>query len=261
LTVEQEQVHLRIFRKKEEAEVASRGGIARLAELSMRRELAWLQKELRGLEKLKELYVTLGPGEELLETAWENLRRYLFPTTGFSPLTSAAFEAYVAQARARSTGSGVTLVDRVGAVLTRRQEALLHRRPLPNMRAQVDALVPKRFLERVPFERLVHLPRYVQALVVRADRAALNRTKDAEKWTRIEPYVRAYAELWRQAAGRSEQWIELEEFGWLLEEYKVSSFAQELGTAVPVSAKRLDAALTALRASTIPSPKSKETSH
>jgi ATP-dependent helicase HrpA len=250
LTVEQEQVQLRIFRRKEEAEAASRAGIARLAELSLRRELAWLHKELQGLEKLKELYVTLGPGDELMETAWENLRRYLFPATGFSPLTTLAFEAYVAQARARMNGSGLALVDRARAVLMRRQEALLHRRPLPNMRAQLDALVPRRFLERVPFERLVHLPRYVQALSVRADRAALNPAKDAEKWNRIEPYVRAYAELWREAVDRSERWIELEEFGWLLEEYKVSSFAQELGTAMPVSAKRLDEALSSLRAST-----------
>jgi ATP-dependent helicase HrpA len=247
LIIEQEQVHLRLFRTRAEAETASRVGVARLAELSMRRELAWLHKDLKGLEKLKELYVTLGSGDELLATAWENLRRHLFPATGVSPLTSAAFAAYVAQARERMSGCGSALVARVCDVLTRRQEALLHRRPLPNMRAELDALVPPRFLERVPFERLAHLPRYVQALIIRADRAALNRAKDAEKWSRIEPFTRAYAGFWRQAAGRSERWAELEEFGWLIEEYKVSCFAQELGTAVPVSARRLEAALDALR--------------
>jgi len=61
----------------------------------------------------------------------------------------------------------------------------------------LDALVPPRFLERVPFERLAHLPRHVQALMIRADRASLNRVKDAEKWSRIEPFARAYAGFWR----------------------------------------------------------------
>jgi ATP-dependent helicase HrpA len=247
LVVEEEQVHLQLFRKKEEALAASRGGIARLAELHMRRELAWLHKELRGLEPLKPLYVTLGSGEELLATAWEHLCRHLLPATGFFPLTRAAFDAYVARARENMTGLGVRLIERVQAVLVRRQEALMHPRPLGDMRAQIDSLVPPRFLSSISFERMAQLPRYLQALIVRADRAALNRVKDLEKWSRVAPFVRAYHELARRPEGPGGWWAELDEFRWLIEEYKVSCFAQELGTAVSVSPKRLEAALAGLR--------------
>jgi ATP-dependent helicase HrpA len=247
LAVEQGEVHLRLFRKKEEALAVSGEGIARLAELTMRRELAWLQKELRGLDPLKPLYVTLGPADELSVTAWEHLCRHLFPATAFFPLSRAVFEAYVAKARENMTGLGGRLVERVKAILVRRQEALMHPRPLPDMRLQIDALVPPRFLSRISFERLAQLPRYLQALMVRAERAALNPAKDMEKWSRVEPFLRAYHDQGRAAEEPPGPSMELEDFRWLIEEYKVSCFAQELGTVVPVSPKRLEAALASIR--------------
>ncbi|HNQ90618.1 MAG TPA: ATP-dependent RNA helicase HrpA [Verrucomicrobiota bacterium] len=240
---EQDSVHLRLFRRRTEAELASRHAIPRLAELALRRDLAWLERELRSLDPLKVLYVTLGPGSELTATARQHLLCHLFPLPPAAFRTAREFAAYVEKARSRLPSLGTQLVDRLRPILEKRQEALLCRRPLPQMRREIDALVPPQFLLQVDFDRLPHLPRYLQALIVRAERAALSPLKDAEKAQRLRPYLEAATTLASVPAPHPPLAEAIRDFRWLLEEFKVSCFAQELGTALPVSAQRLDQAL------------------
>lgn len=253
LQVEQGEVNLRLFRKLDEAESASRIAIPLLAERVLHREVAWLQNELRALFRWKDLYATLGSADQLCETGWLNLHSHLFPPPPRRFLAAREFADYLERARGLLPGLAVALSDRVGAILQKRYQALLVKRPLPGMRREIDALVPPRFLERIPFERLPHLPRYLQALIVRAERAAVSSAKDAEKSRRVQPYAAALAELLPAAAGGVPS-LAVEQFRWLVEEFKVSCYAQELGTATPVSPKRLDEALAQARASTRPAP-------
>jgi ATP-dependent helicase HrpA len=74
---------------------------------------------------------------------------------------------------------------------------------------------------------------------LRAERARKNLAKDAERRAQLAPYVAA-ADKFRNREGG-------ERFRWLVEEFRVSLFAQELGTAEPVSAVKLDRALSALQ--------------
>ena len=240
---EEDTVHLKLFRKKEEAEKAMTSGYVELVARVLQREFAWLQKDLRALDKIRNLYVTLGPGEELLSTAYANLKRHLitlpFPLL---PLTRGQFERSAEEAKARMSASVSALVDRVGAILRLRQELLLHRKPYPTLRRDLDSLVPPRFLEKIDCDRLQHLPRYLKALAIRADRAALNGAKDEEKARQVQPYTEAVQKLRSQTPSPSPATERaIDDFRWMVEEFKVSWFAQELGTAQPVSAKRLDA--------------------
>jgi ATP-dependent helicase HrpA len=244
---DQEGVSVRLFPDRALAGRATREGWSRLAERVLHRELAWVQKDLRALQDVKVLYVTLGSGDELMATAWENLRRYLLPSWAGAGLAASEFEAYLDRARQRLPGLAKTLMDRVRLILQRRQEALMHRRPFPGMKQEIDALLPSRFLEQIPFERLAHVPRYLQALVVRAERAALNPAKDAERARQIEPFMRAWTEGMNAASGKPDALEAWAAFRWQVEEFKVSCFAQELGTAVPVSPKRLATALDEVR--------------
>lgn len=242
LEIEAEAVHLKLFRKQDEAEAATRQGFVRLVELALQKELAWLQKDLRALDKVKALQVTLGPAEDLLSSAYTHLKRHLIPVPAMLlPLKQAAFDAAVAAAKARLAGVVPPFVERVGAILRARQEILLCPKPYANMRRDLDALVPPRFLEAVPFDRLAHLPRYLKAMQVRAERAAVNPAKDQEKVKQILPYLDAIQKLNAKIpATEPARRAAVEEFRWLIEEFKVSVFAQELGTAQPVSAKRLN---------------------
>ena len=247
LQAEQGEVHLRLFRKPDDALAATRLAVPRLAEHALHRELSGLQKDLRRLRTHGVLYATLGTGDELIETAWLNLRRYLLPPPEVAPRTPDAFAAYLAAARAKLPGLVPQLGDRIGAVLQKRQEVLMCRKPFAGWRAELDALVPPRFLQTVPFERLAHLSRYLQALLVRAERAALSSAKDAEKLQRVQPYTQALRHAVGAASKSSAAYEAWHRLRWLVEEYKVAVFALELGTSEKVSPKRLEEALADLR--------------
>ena len=94
----------------------------------------------------------------------------------------------------------------------------------------VARLLPADFLARTPHARLTHLHRYLRAIQIRAERASLNPAKDAEKVQQLAPF-----RDWEKRVPVEKR----EPFRWLLEEFRVSLFAQELGTAQPVSAQRL----------------------
>jgi ATP-dependent helicase HrpA len=205
----------------------------------MAKELAWLQRDLKALGQCNDLYVTLGPSEELKETAYLHLRRYLFETAPLLPLREQGFLCALDQARARLPGLAMKFTERVGAILKIRQQLLLCRKPYPGMRADLESLLPRRFLEMIAFDRLEHLPRYLKAMLIRAERAALNPLKDQEKLRVVLPFVEGSRKRTGSGLVSSTGEKQQSEFRWLLEEFKVSVFAQELGTAQPVSAKRL----------------------
>ena len=105
---------------------------------------------------------------------------------------------------------------------------------------ELASLVSSRFLERISYDRLTHLPRYLKALLIRAERAALNPAKNQERLRQLAPYQDALKKLQAQPPRSPEAQRQREAFRWMVEEFKVSLFAQELGTAMPVSPKRLD---------------------
>ncbi len=112
---------------------------------------------------------------------------------------------------------------------------------------ELDALLPRNFLETIPFAQLAHLPRYLKALATRMERAKLNPAKDKERGQQLAPYLDALKKLDANPPKSAEARQRLEEFRWMVEEFKVSLFAQELGTAVPVSPQRLDQLLKTLQ--------------
>ena len=273
LALEDQHVSLRLFRSLDLARTASVGGVGRLIELALQKDLAWLQKDLRSLTQLKDLYGPIGPTDELLDSAAEHVKRHILPAESLASLTSVAFEAAVVQARGRLAGLVPKLSDQLRAILQLRQQIAVKlgntapagaSRPqtltdlsqlgqsnatgkVQPLAAELDSLLPARFLEQIAFERLPQLPRYLKALLTRLERAKLNPVKDQERARQLAPYADAVKKLQatppKSAVGRRQ----VDEFRWLVEEFKVSLFAQELGTAVPVSAKRLDQQLEQLK--------------
>ncbi|HEU5177366.1 MAG TPA: DUF3418 domain-containing protein [Burkholderiales bacterium] len=94
-------------------------------------------------------------------------------------------------------------------------------------------------MARTPWERLQHFPRYLKAAALRLDKLRADPARDARLAADLASLEVPYR---REAAARARQGAidaEFEQFGWLLEELRVSLFAQELKTPVPVSVKRL----------------------
>ena len=266
LSLEEEQINLRLFRSREAARTASLPGIHRLIELALQKDFAWLQKDLRALARLEPLFRALCTVEEMETAAFVNLKCYLLPREPFPTLTQAHFNAALDEARRRLPGLAAQIIERAEAILKLRQEiarrcgpatptpvrprqlSALHqlgsppapKKPSNPVASDLEAMVPRGFLGTITFDRLPQIPRYLKAMLIRLDRAALNPVKDQERARQLAPYLATLQKL-EAASPRSDAAHErVSEFRWMIEEFKVSVFAQELGTAVPVSPKRLD---------------------
>jgi HrpA-like RNA helicase len=274
LQVEDGSVNLRLFRTPITARDASLIGVQRLVELAIQRDLAWLEKDLRALNRLEPLYAPLGNGEQLREYAFDHLKRFLLPSDPLPLLTKANFQSAVEAARQKLPGLAPQFMDRLEAVLKMFQQvrqrlgaAVVSTAPRAKtlndlsqlgsatkptssnpFAAELNSLVSPDFLKRVSYDRLPHLPRYLKALLTRIERAAMNPVKDQERQRQLAPYQEAFKKLQAQPLRSADAQRELEQLRWMIEEFKVSLFAQELGTAFPVSAKRIDEQLVRVRA-------------
>jgi len=267
LAMEAGSVSLKIFRSQESARHATLGGIQRLVALALQKDLAWLHKDLRALAQFAPLLGNFSAVEELGDTAFENLQHHILPSEVFPALTEANFSAAVKEARNRLPGLATKLMDHVGNILKVRQEILRRcgpaaapktarpqtlsdlnqlgvapgaNRPSNPWTDELAVMSPPNFLETIPFPQLPHLPRYLKALLTRIERASLNPAKDQERARQLAPYLETLRKVTVFSPASAEARQQREMFRWMVEEYKVSLFAQELGTAFPISPKRLD---------------------
>ena len=146
----------------------------------------------------------------------------------------------VAQVRSQLPGLVLRLVAVTGEILQLRQTLLLCRKPYPGLLLDLNLLLPRQFLSYLAFTRMPQLPRYLKAMQIRAERAALSPAKDAEKLKRVQPFLAARQTLLKNRSILETARAKVETFFWLVEEYKISIFAQELGTAEPVSPRKLE---------------------
>lgn len=111
---------------------------------------------------------------------------------------------------------------------------------IEDIRNQLASLIYPGFINQTPPEWLPHLPRYLRAIHLRLQKLRQAPDKDRQRSSDI---IRLSA-LWQRQAERNalgERYdLELIRFRWLLEELRVSQFAQELKTVMPVSVKRLE---------------------
>ena len=233
-------VELRLAKTPEEALAGTRRGLTALLERLLGHDLGWLERDLRSLRELGTLAATLAPTEELQAHALESIRRWVSDPARVTGLTAAAFEAALAKAKTDLRGLVPRLTDLLREILTLRQALLVHPTPPPGLDQELAALLAPDFLRTTPYAQLAQFPRYLKAMKLRADRWRQNPAKDSERTAQLAPYLAAL----KRGGGA----LPAANLRWLVEEFRVSLFAQELGTAEPVSAVKLDRAF-----STVPS--------
>ena len=247
LTAADKTFGVRLYRTRAEAEEETRQGLVVLHELALKDELAWLRRQLQDFRNLADLCHSMGGAAEMQKEAYRHLLDYLFEAESVLPVTAASIAGAQAQARTRLEGAADRLVHGVQELLEMRRTILAWPRPYSGMADDLERLLPRHFLLHVPFERLPHLCRYLRAVLVRAERADADAGKDASKDAQVRPYQaevdRLVAEVERGEHVGPVRLSRLQEFRWQVEEFRVSVFAQELGTAHPVSPTRLDRAL------------------
>lgn len=274
LALEDGSVSLRLFREPTAMKMASLTALPRLLEKRLGRELGWMDRDLRALARFESFLQSLGNRRPVLELLGEHLRRHLMPAEPWKIRDATAFEKALEQARQRMIGIVPKLEDALEALqrIYQSVESRLGTSPASSnkgprkltdfsqlsvpgpqashpLRTELHRLMPPELLECTPFERLGDLQRYLQALQVRIQKAALQPGKEQERADQLEPFLRSMEQLERsgiasQPAARQD-WQTLR---WMMEEFRISLFAQEMGTSMPVSPKRLEKQLERLRA-------------
>jgi len=160
-----------------------------------------------------------------------------------------AFEARVVKAKTRINEVANELCRLTAEILTDYQSLrarlneprhAAYSRAVADIRAQLKALLPDGFIVSVPFEHLKHYPRYLEAIGVRLDKLPSNPERDADWQQRLARFAQMLSARQEQDRLRGVRDPEVEEFRWMLEELRVSLWAQQLKTPYPVSFKRLE---------------------
>ncbi|MBE2294447.1 MAG: DUF3418 domain-containing protein, partial [Phycisphaerales bacterium] len=238
---------LRLLDSPARAEAATRIGLRRLIGWRLGPAFKQLARDLPHLQRMTLHFVGLGTQENLREDLLNAILDRAFLVDQPLPRERAEFEALLERGKTRLAAAKAEVCDAADAILVAYHEVrrALSDEPtwaeaLADIRDQLAHLIYPGFLSQTPSEWLPHLPRYLRAIALRLRKLREAPDKDRQRRGDI---IRLWQECKRQLqqdAERERQDAERMRFRWLLEELRVSQFAQELKTILPVSVKRLE---------------------
>ncbi|WP_109124053.1 ATP-dependent RNA helicase HrpA [Dyella sp. C11] len=239
-------VALRVFERSDEAREAHVQGVIRLLRNALASDMKQARRRLPVGNPLALKYAPLGGVDGLREDLVEGGFQDLLARYALDVRTAGKFEALHTQAARELFGAAVERLKLAEPIIEAQADLKSWLQPplmgfarasYDDLREQFDALLTPGFLRELPTSRLAHYPRYLKAMRLRAERLRQDPAKDQQRLLQVLPFWRDY--LKHRAAGTQG----LDELRWLIEEWRVSLFAQELKTPEPVSAKRLMRAL------------------
>ena len=245
------EIRLKLFRSGDRARESHGRGVEALYALHFSKDFQFLKKNVTLSRTLSDPAAHFGGLRQVERQIVQSVRRRLFRK---DIRTRKDFDQHAKSCADRIIPLGRELLEGCLPVMESYHLARLAIRQVSSgaggaalsqlgerLAAEAVRLVPDHFIDLYEIERFPHLQRYLKAMEIRIRRAAVHFEKDAAKDVQLQPAIaildQMLAELSPTAteAKRSA----LEEFFWMVEEFKVSLFAQELGTAVKVSHKKL----------------------
>ncbi len=246
-------VTIEVFDEPDIAAAKHRAGLRRLFALQIRDAVKYLEKNLPDLQKMATAFMLVGRTadnsgggtleelrEQILEVALD--RAFLLEPL---PTNEAEFKKRVDDGRGRLTLIASEVARLAAGILVEYVAAQRKIKDTKNAAEagadaaqQLQRLVPKKFLSATPYSQLQHFARYLKAITLRLEKWRADPARDAARMAELKPQEQRYWRLVAERKGATD--ARMQEFRWLLEELRVSFFAQELRTPQPVSIKRLD---------------------
>jgi ATP-dependent helicase HrpA len=234
-------VDLKLFPEAASAAAATAEGFPALLEHCLSKDLGWAGRELvKELKRVKLALIGFIPWPAAERGALAHLRAHALAGDPPTTLGAGPLEAAATLARERLRGYVPRFVDELERLLALRRRLRGEPDPHGILRATLERLLPIGFLAETPPDAFWQLGRYLEAALRRAAKAVRDPGRDRERVREVDGYTRALAALSAASPVR-------EELRWALEEYRVSLFAQELGTRRKVSPAILDGLLAAAR--------------
>ncbi len=231
---------LQVFDDPAVAAKIHRQGLLRLFALQLKDQLKFLEKNIPGLQQMGMHFMSLGSQEELrrqiIELAFE--RTFLQSPL---PVNAEQFLQRKEDGRARLNLLTNEIARLAGVILAEfyslpKKLQGIKSAGTEDMQTQLKTLITKRFIVDTPYAQLVHYPRYLKAISVRLEKMRADSVRDSRL---MQEWTTAAAGWQRTTMQAKNSDVKLQEYRWLLEELRVSLFAQELKTPMPVSVKRL----------------------
>lgn len=248
-------VSVRVESTADAAAAATRKGVLRLVLLSVPSPSSYVQEHLTSQEKLALAASPYQSAAALIEDCRAAVARRVIDasTQGAGIVRSEAEFSRVRDAVSASLVDELfACVSLVARILTKSrdvergikaQNSLALLGPLNDIRTQLSGLLHPGFVSAAGVDRLAHFPRYLEGMLDRLKTLTSEPGKDRARMTEFERMAKAFEDAGGTIPLPADAPPALVEVRWLLEEYRISVFAQRLGTAQPVSPQRIMKAL------------------
>ncbi len=244
---EDETVGVRIFDTEQKAAFHHQSGLVRLFQLVLRKDCTYLAKNIPQSAASELIYNRL-PQHPIISniqhgTFKEDMLYLIFNSVfveGKTLRSQEAFENSLQQnktqliATANEAGkTALAIIELYTSI-----KSSLSRFPFKDISEQLDLLIYAGFIRNTPYQHFLSIPRYLKAIQYRLDKLS----HDPQKIQEISRYAIRFWKDMEKEARKNSIIPEQDPFRWALEEFRVSLFAQQLKTAYPISAKRMDKA-------------------
>ncbi|MDR2875755.1 MAG: ATP-dependent RNA helicase HrpA [Methylobacillus sp.] len=241
-------VAIKLFDTEKAALESHRKGVRRLMRFELKEQMKQLEKGLPGFNQYALLLRNIMNPDDLREDMLTAITDRAFIGDDELPRGNAEFMALKARARTRLPAvveGAARLAQTIAAEIQPLTQKLNSLPPaMSRVKREIEEhyarLLPKHFFSATPWERLQHLPRYLKALRLRLEKYPGSIERDTRSAQAVQMLWQRWEERINAARKTESASAELEDFRWLIEELRVSLFAQELKTPFPVSAKRLE---------------------
>lgn len=241
---------IEVFDDPHEAARQHKRGLLRLFKLQLREQLRYLEKNLKTLQSVQMQASMVEPLSKVFDS-FETMREAVIDTALTQcamieplPVNAEEFEVRRQDAKgklnliAQEISSLLAQIVALTAQVVKKQKLCSDKWVLEDINHQLSGLFFKDFLLKIGYLHLAHYPRYLNAILVRLEKRREDPEKDAQKMRDVNRFVTLYEREIANRKGVADS--RLEEFRWMIEELRVSLFAQKLRTPMPVSVKRLD---------------------
>ena len=235
----------------EEAEATTHDGLVRLYRIAVNEQTKHLARSLPGFRQAELLYGALGTAQELREQVFDQAAELVFLPNSLAveawPSNEVAFKAslerrgHYAEAVEQVLKLSIELLKRHHAIrkALKGQLNLAWANVYQDIGGQLDRLMNKSFIVQSQWPHLEHMPRYLKAIESRLERFKSQLPKENAAVQELRDWQQKIDIAQTQCLPHTSEHKALNDFAWSIEEYRVSLFAQQLGTQKPISAKRL----------------------
>ncbi|WP_438320107.1 ATP-dependent RNA helicase HrpA [Edwardsiella tarda] len=255
LVDDKDSVAIKLFETEQEQQQAMGAGLRRLLLLNIHSPVKYLHEKLPNKAKLGLYFNPYGKVLELIDDCIACGVDALIARHGGAVWQASAFAALHEQVRAELNETVVTIAAQVERILTcanginkrlKGRVDMTMALALSDIKAQMGGLIYRGFVTATGAERLADVERYLHAIERRLEKLGVDPHRDRAQMLRVEQVQQAWQQWSQRLPAVRRQAPEVRAIRWMIEELRVSYFAQQLGTPYPVSDKRIQQAMEAL---------------